>query len=133
MNARDRIELLHNRLAPLGIAREDTAALRRISMTLSRWSELECGSEHGAIERDETTGVPYWYNANASYVQANDPRCYTRVADLEAGALKRLERIAARYPELATYYQTDPRGAALYVGRKADMAVCYTHGVAVMP
>jgi hypothetical protein len=120
------------RLERAGIEWSDAVQLRRIAMTLSRWAELECGTDGGAIERDEKTGVPYWYNARASYLQANDPRCYTRVSDREAGALRRLAAIMARYPTLAAYHQTDPRGASLYVGSKADMDVCYTRGVAVM-
>jgi hypothetical protein len=48
-------------IAPLiraGISYDDAYALRRISMTLNRWFELECGTDAGAIERDETTGKP---------------------------------------------------------------------------
>jgi hypothetical protein len=137
MNARTQIDRLHSRLAPLGFDRADTEALRRISMTLSRWAELECGTDRGAIERDDKTGVPYWYNANASYLQANDPRCYSRVPDREKGALKRLQAIMARHPGVWAYHQADPRGCALYVGTRADLAglsvdACYNRGVAVM-
>lgn len=34
------------------VARDDAKALRRISMTLRRWHELECGDGSGHIERD---------------------------------------------------------------------------------
>lgn len=131
MSARDRIDLLAKRLCPLGVEYSDVASLRRISMTLDRWHELECGSDRGAIERDEKTGIPYWYNANARYAQANDPRCYSRVPDRERGALKRLAAIMQHYPTLAAYVQGDPRGCSLYVGPKADIAADYTRGVAV--
>lgn len=108
-------------LTSLGISYDDAVSLRRISMTLHRWHELECGTDSGAIERDEKTGVPYWYNANSRYIAANDPRAYSRVPDREAGALKRLAAIMARYPALSSYIQGDPRGAALYILRPGDV------------
>lgn len=46
---------LISRLRELGFSYEEAAELRRIEMTLSRWSEAEC---NGEIERDETTGKP---------------------------------------------------------------------------
>ena len=61
-------------LAALGFSRSDAETLRRISMTLHRWHEMECGTSSGAIVRDEKTGIPYWYNANSRYLAANDPR-----------------------------------------------------------
>lgn len=38
-------------------AREDAESLRRISMTLHRWHELECGVDNGGIERDERWAI----------------------------------------------------------------------------
>ena len=81
-------------------------------MTLHSWFEQECGSERGCIERDETTGKPFWRN------QLSDRRW--AMADRETGARKRLAKLMARYPSLLAYVQTDPRGAALYVLR-ADL------------
>lgn len=47
------------RLTSLGISTDDAYSLRRISMTLQRWHELECGdgNDHGswAIERELVT------------------------------------------------------------------------------
>lgn len=40
-------------LIQAGIEYEDAKALRRISMTLHRWHELECGIDAGGIERIE--------------------------------------------------------------------------------
>lgn len=40
--AKERYEVI-NRLQAAGISYEHANALRRISMTLSRWGELECG------------------------------------------------------------------------------------------
>lgn len=125
-----------NRLDRLGINGVDALALRRISMTLHRWHELECGDGHCWIERDEATGKPYVYMDGRNLDPK--PRRYP-VADREKGALKRLDAIMSRYPDLAAYVQTDPRGASLYVYGKADRRAqecgiesCYSSiGVAV--
>jgi len=41
-----------NALEGAGVSTDDAHALRRISMTLHRWHELECGDGNGCIERD---------------------------------------------------------------------------------
>lgn len=46
------------RLVGLGITTEDAEKLRRISHTLRRWFELECGDGHGHIERIERRSPP---------------------------------------------------------------------------
>lgn len=112
-----------------GISWDDAHALRRISMTLHRWHELECGTENGCVERDETTGKTYWLNAMTG-------RRYP-VADRETGARKRLAKIMAKYPGLSAYIQGDPRGAALYILRPDDVPAgqdadaYYSRGLAV--
>lgn len=117
--AKERQEVM-DRLARLGIERDDAGALRRISMTLHRWHELECGDGNDyaswAIERDEATNVPYM----ARYPHKGEPR-RTRIADREGGAIKRLAAILKRYPTLGYYIQGDPRGAALYLLRPGDV------------
>lgn len=90
-------------------------------MTLHRWYELECGDGNGYIERDETTGKPYYVNCNSRYFGANDPRARWPIPDREKGAIRRLDKIMARYPELAYYLQTDPRGASLYLYDPAQL------------
>src|SRR5204862_2250947 len=92
------------RLKMLGISDDDAWALRRISMTLHRWHELECGDGNGCIERDEETNKTYWLNAMSG------KRWPT--PDRETGALKRRIAIMWKYPLLAAYQQGDPRGAA---------------------
>jgi hypothetical protein len=117
-----------------GDLRADAESLRRISMTLHRWHELECGIDNGAIERDETTGKPYWRptNGDSEFQKGRWP-----VADREAGALKRLAAIMARYPSLTSYVQSDPRGCALYILRPGDVPAgekaesYYSRGLAV--
>jgi hypothetical protein len=106
-------------------------SLRRISMTLHRWHELECGTDNGCIERDETTGKPYWLSAYGTRWNMN-ARARTPMADREAGAMKRLEKIMSERNKRAVspgssntalgyYIQTDPRGAALYIIRPGDV------------
>jgi hypothetical protein len=55
-----RRERLSETLAGLGFDEHEAEALRRISGTLKRWHEMECGTEGGCIERDGDTGRPYW-------------------------------------------------------------------------
>lgn len=112
-----------------GVDPADAAALRRISMQLHSWFERECGTDNGCIERDEDTGRPYWLN---SHTMKRWP-----IRDLEAGAMRRLKDIMARYPDLAYYVQGDPRGCALYILRPGDVpeggdpSCYYSRGIAV--
>lgn len=108
-----------DRIRALGISQEDAEALRRISMTLRRWFELECGTGEGqvsiSIERDgdEPDSRPYkriQYPVAGGYVDRKYP-----VADRETGARKRLTKIMERYPTLIAYVQGDPRGCSLYI------------------
>lgn len=116
-------------LERLGISCFDAFAIRRIAMTLHRWAELECGDDHGCIERDDQSQKPYF---RSSRTMKRWP-----VADREGGALKRLAEIMKTYPKLATYQQTDPRGASLYILRPGDVpegaevASYYSRGIAV--
>ena len=143
MTKREAMELTaqENRLMDLGISRDDAESLRRISMTLRRWFELECGTGEGqvsvSIERDGENGdgKPFkriQYPSASGYVDRRYP-----IADRERGANKRLAAIMAKYPTLAAYVQGDPRGCALYILRPSDvpqgahMDSYYTRGVAV--
>lgn len=101
-------------LTRAGISQPDAEALRRIAMTLHRWHELECGSEYGRVERDETTDKPYWLSALSGKRNGTVP-------DRETAAKKRLAAIMARYPDLRAYIQGDPRGASLYILRPGDV------------
>lgn len=133
-------------------ARADAESLRRISMTLHRWHELECGTDGGCIERghrvrkepsvrvsegdrylfvSDENGAPYFANHNGERTR------YTKIPDREKGALARLAAIMARYPALQFYVQGDPRGAALYILRPGDVPAgespdaYYSRGLAV--
>jgi hypothetical protein len=121
-----------NRLTEAGISLEDAVALRRIAATLRRWFEMECGSDSGAIERDEATGKPFqigWYRNGTKY--------QFPIRDRETGARKRLAQIMDRYPSLRAYVQGDPRGPSLYIARPGDIPdgaqidSYYTNGIAV--
>ena len=134
-----------NTLTRAGISMDDAYALRRISMTLHRWHELECGDSDnyksiclsrgrkdkgGAFEYADD-GKPYMeYHSNHS----NGAR-YTLLADKERGALKRLDAILKRYPQFTAYVQGDPRGASLYILDKSTTPQpydqFYSRGIAV--
>lgn len=106
-----------------GITYDDACALRRISMTLHRWHELECGDSNAhaswCITRGSQQPEGFVYDdegAPFNEIHWNKrPTQYVRVPDRERGALKRLAKIMARYPGFASYVQGDPRGCALYI------------------
>jgi hypothetical protein len=125
-------------LRSLGFTSEEAEALRRISMTLHRWHELECGTDSGCIERDEQTGKPWLCT------HPHNGKVYRRrIADKERGAQRRLLDIinaeAKRHGECrySAYIQTDPRGAALYIIRPGDVpagedvSAYYNRGICV--
>lgn len=126
-----------HRMYDLGFSYDEADQLRRIQLTLHRWSEQECGdgNDHAswAIERDEVTGKPF-----RCVYPHNRPSYRTPIADREKGALRRLNALMAKHPRLWAYQQGDPRGCALYVGRLADLPgdfldslnSYYTRGVA---
>ena len=108
-------------LRGLGFTQDEAEKLRRISMTLYRWHERECGTDGGCIERDEATGKAFWLNAMTGHRYP--------IQDRETGARKRLAeimmqrglRVGGGNVELTAYVQTDPRGAALYILRPGDV------------
>ncbi len=134
-----------NVLLSLGFTQWEAEKLRRISMTLHRWHELECGIDGGCIERNEETGKPHWRSAYTGKMSR------LPVADREKGALRRLGKIMGDCNTrrwighagpisdvaLSAYVQTDPRGAALYILRPGDLPEgckidsCYTRGICV--
>ena len=132
-------------LQALGFTSDEADKLRRISMTLRRWHELEC---NGDVQRDETTGKTY-----AQYGGGAGPFLTVKCADRETAAMKRLAAILGQRngrpcmvagefkpcdgKKLEAYIQGDPRGAALYILRPgdvpagADVSAYYTRGICV--
>lgn len=108
-----------SKLLDLGFTRDEAEALRRISMTLRRWYELECGDGN-------------------DYGHGKDTVSKTRIPDREKGAIKRLEKIIARVNArrntetfqgfLSYYLQTDPRGASLYI-HQPGISAYYNRGL----
>ncbi len=129
-------------LIAAGISYQDALALRRISMTLHRWHELECGDSNSygawAIERDDNgDGAAFLVHNHYLHGHGKDYTTKTKIADKERGALKRLANILVRYPGFDSYIQGDPRGCALYILRPGDIPEgasvdsCYNRGIAV--
>lgn len=131
-------------LRALGFTDTEADALRRISLTLRRWHELECGMgdndrREWHIERDENNApflIVHVHGKDGTKTYRN------RVPDRETGARKRLAAILKARNErdsaaLNAYVQTDPRGAALYILRPGDILPgmkaneCYTRGICV--
>jgi hypothetical protein len=125
-------------LMQTGITYDHAVALRRISMTLHRWHELECGDGNNygswAIERggggDEYAPYLVHHHYGMTWkdgTRSKDTVTRTRLPDREKGALKRLAVIMAYYdglcgrPILHAYVQTDPRGSSLYIIRPGDV------------
>ena len=86
------------RLLELGFTRAEAEQLRRISMTLQRWFERECGDGNSygswAIERDDNgDGPPFLVHHHYRYREGKDIVIRTCIPDREAGARKRLAAI----------------------------------------
>jgi hypothetical protein len=136
---KDTVAML-NRLHDLGVRPDEALALRRISMTLHRWHELECGDANDYASwsivrgRKETRHGQHSGGHGAHYVFVHDDKGkpyierhihtengarYEPIPDREAGARRRLHKIVnqllARGVTLGAYIQTDPRGCALYM------------------
>ena len=128
-----------DRLTAAGISLEHAQALRRISMTLHRWHELECGDSNDyaswCITRGRKAGKVFEYDDNGKpylerHAHTSNDATYSLMADRERGALARLNRIMANYPTLTAYVQGDPRGCALYVGEGLT-DTNYSNGIAI--
>lgn len=148
-------------LQSLGFTQDEAESLRRISMTLRRWFELECGNsdDYGswAIERDgdEPDSKPYMVRHRYGHgcTGGSDYTTRTPIADRETGARRRLAAILAQRNgrpcmvngklcatdgnKLTAYVQTDPRGASLYILRPGDVpqgedaGAYYSRGISV--
>lgn len=102
------------RLEALGFSQDEAETLRRISMTLSRWSEREC---NGEVKVD---GDGKAYSVSQGYPPAWKVTRY-RIPNREAGAIRRAGMMMQDHPGWNFFHQTDPRGAALYLYRHEDV------------
>ncbi len=145
-------------LRGLGFTREECEALRRISMTLQRWFERECGDSNsygswcivrghktGGVFTHDDDGKPFMEQQHWTHGKGKDTTTYEPLADRETGARRRLDKIVAArnnrvyqgHDALSAYIQTDPRGAALYIIRPGDVpegqdvGSYYTRGICV--
>lgn len=130
----------YNRLMAAGISDDDARQLRRISMTLHRWHEMECGDGNQqaswAIARGKKENGDFTYDDDGKpfmEIHWNSGRAttYRAIPDRERGALKRLAAIMADYPSLSAFVQTDPRGCALYIGKGLTDSNYSGQGIAV--
>lgn len=94
-------------LVKRGFTKLEARQLMLISRRLHEWHELECGTDRGAIQRDEETGEIQWYD-NHTW-----GRYYGQ--DTETSSLKLLAIIMKRHPDYKAYIQGDCRGCALYI------------------
>ncbi len=133
MTARQATYGLMQQLGARGInlSFDEANTLRRAEKVLQRWAEQECGDSNDykswAIERDEKTDIPYMVEHMHVEARGHDSRY--RIADREAGALRRVKAICQAHG-LHFYHQTDPRGCALYVSNEPLPDHNYTRGVA---
>ena len=134
----ERLNAQESTLLALGFTAQEAEALRRISMTLHRWHELECGTDSYCVVRGrwnaETHSLDYDDGGFPYYEFAGGSGCsrYQRIPDRESGAKKRLDTIinernkrnvgvGTSHTAIGYYIQTDPRGAALYILRPGDV------------
>ena len=120
-----RIHQQESILLNLGFTTAEAEQLRRISMTLHRWHEGECGSDHRCLVRGRMVNGEFVYDDDgAAYWEVSGmsgPNRYYRTPDREAGAKRRLAAILKSHAPMRAYIQTDPRGAALYILRPGDV------------
>lgn len=116
----------------ISLSFDEVNTLRRAELTLQRWSELECGDSNvcgsWVIERGDVgdgDGIPYMVHHRFD----NGIFTRTRIADREAGALRRVAAICQAHG-LHFYHQTDPRGCALYVSNEPLPDNNYSRGIA---
>lgn len=118
-----RITMQMDRCANLGLSHSEHDTLRRASMRLQRWGEMECNHD---VNRGEKTGkVTIRYQRYDGSISKPQP-----VRDMETPAIKRCEAIAKAHG-LVFYHQSDPRGAQVYIGKADDLKgqpieSCYT-------
>ena len=113
-------ELLRRQYKVTGVflSIEDAETLRRAELTLTSWA-LEVSN--GTIERPwegTVDGDARPYRAGKLFGQYCGG-VWTRIADREAGALRRVAEVCKRNG-LEFFHQGDPTGCALYIARQGQ-------------
>lgn len=99
--------------ARLGLSREEHDILRRASMRLHRWAEMECNHD---VQRDEKTN-----KVTVRYCRSDGMMSKAfATPDRETPALARCQAIADKHG-LVFYHQSDPRGVAVYIGKAESL------------
>lgn len=109
------------------VTNTEAGILRKAELALRRWSEAEWGSFDSyagrVIERDEETGQPYM----VTYPH-NGPVTKRKIADRQRLAIAGVVDVC-QVCGLHYYYQTDPRGYALWVSDEPLNDQNYIKGV----
>ena len=92
----------------LGISGYDYNALARLSGSLRRWHEMQCGTDGGVVSVDDA-GVATWQPSNGGPTA----KITNKGALLEHRVFDLCVRLGVTY-----YIQGDPRGCALYLSRE---------------
>lgn len=118
----------------LGFYESDADSLLRLANRLHRWHELECGTDQGAIARDDHGALQWYDNRRHVWTAYHGP-------DYETTSLARLRKIMSdplyKSKGFGYYVQGDPRGCALYILRPgdvpegADLSAYYSRGIAI--
>lgn len=125
-----RRHMMFDAIQSLGFSQDEAETLRRISLTLHSWSERCCNED---IRTGFYRGSEFIDCTNPAECRKHRSTCKTytfgqgnhggyRIPNRETGALRRLDAIMGSHPGISYYYQTDPRGAALYLLRPDRLA-----------
>ena len=117
----DRQLCFYSRMEELGVNRHGANRLLKAERALQRWVEAECGNSNEwaswHIERDETSGKPF----SVRIPHRGDGKARRHpIRDMERAALRWASEVCEPLG-LVWFHQGDPRGCALYVGRKEDL------------
>ena len=99
--------MMFDNLRRIGFTQDEAAQLLRISLTLHHWAERCCNEDIETCDDGSAWVTPHYG------VGSGKPY---RIQNREVGAFRRLAAILKPHTRRLTYYyQTDPRGAALYI------------------
>lgn len=97
--------------AKLGVVASDFRKLCQLERALHKWGEDYC---NGDVFLDEETGQAFRHFKLTDY----SPEATLPTDNREVSALASVASVMSAYPALWFFHQSDPRGCALYVGRR---------------